>query len=165
LSHYLHIPTAPVAVTGLCLMIIGCNSTTPTSPAFTAPTTAAVSAPVEVAIFEQFEDFNPCTGASTTLTYSGTAKIRDFDDHFMLHVLGTVVTTDGYSGSFNWTFVFHGDRVGVIRAHDMELSDATGQRMIFPVGVEHVTSVDGEPIVSFSHFSKDRVRCVGKPSA
>ncbi len=96
---------------------------------------------------------------------TGTAQVQAFGDHFLLHVLGSVTTTDGFSGSFNWTFVFEGDRVAQIRAHDMEVSDATGQRMIFAVGVEHTTTVDGTPVVSFMHFSKERVRCVGRGSA
>jgi hypothetical protein len=45
----------------------------------------------------------------------------------------------------------------------MEISNATGQRIIFAVGIIHETSVDGESVVSFDHISGPR--CVGRPAA
>lgn len=132
----------------------------PTSLGLVSP--AAARTPIDVPIFAQFDDVNPCTGEPITLTYNGTGQLQEFGDHSVLHVIGSVVTTDGYTGSFNWTIVFQGDRVAHVRAHDMEVNDATGQRVIFAVGVEHTTSVDGEPVVSFVHFSKDRIRCIGR---
>lgn len=121
----------------------------------------AAAKPIEVPLFEELDDINPCTGETITLTFAGTAFIREFDDHFLLVARGTVVTSDGFSGSFNRQLVFHGDRVATLRFHDMEITDETGQRIIFGVGLVHETTVDGETVVSFVHFSG--LRCVGVP--
>lgn len=120
---------------------------------------AAGGAPIVVPLFEEFDDLNPCTGEVVTYTFTGTARIKEFDDHFILVAKGTVVTSDGFSGSFNRQFVFQGDRVAHLRFHDMEVSDDTGQRIMFGVGLLHETSVAGETVVSFLHFSG--LRCVG----
>ena len=122
----------------------------------------AGAAPTAVPFSEQFDDINPCTGETITLTFTGTAFIQEFDDHSILVAAGTVVTSDGFSGTFNRQFVFLGDRVAHLRFHDMEVSDETGQRVVFGVGLVHETSVDGQPVVSFTHTSG--LRCVGPRS-
>jgi hypothetical protein len=50
-----------------------------------------------------------------------------------------------------------------LRFHDMEVSDQTGQRIIFGVGLVHETLANGEVVVSFDHFSG--LRCVGRRNA
>lgn len=115
--------------------------------------------PIVVSLFEEFDDLNPCTGEPVHYTFRGTARIQEFDDHFLLVASGTVVTSDRFSGSFNRQFVFQGDRVVHLRFHDMEVSDETGQRIMFGVGLLHETSVNGQPVVSILHFSG--LRCVG----
>jgi len=150
----------PVLVTALAFTQ-GCDSRVPTAP-IAAP--SASNAPVEAPILVEIQDINPCTGEDILLTYAGTGTLQEFGDHSVLHVLGTVTTSDGWAGSFNWTFIFQVGQVGHIAAHDVELTDGSHQRMLFAVGVEHVTGVNGEEIVTFVHFSKDRVRCVGTPA-
>ena len=145
------------------LALSGCDAPDPMSPTANVLLAASASrAPVESPFVTVIDDFNPCTGRPISLTFSGTAMIQAFADHFLMRVKGEVTTSDGFTGTFNWTFVEYGDQVGIVRAHDMELSDATGQRMIFPVGLEHETNVHGETVVSFVRFSKDAVRCVGR---
>lgn len=150
----------PVLATALALAQ-GCESSVPTAPT-AAP--LASNAPVDVPVFAEFQDINPCTGEDILLTYSGTGTLHEFGDHSVLHVRGTVTTSDGWAGSFNWTFVFQVGQVGHFAQHDVELSDGSHQRVIFAVGITHVTGVNGEVIVTFEHFSKDRVRCVGTPA-
>jgi hypothetical protein len=148
--------------TGLAGLLLGCDPAGPAAP-LAAPLGA--SAPVDVPLLEVIEDINACTGEQITLTYSATARVQDFGDHFVLQARGTVATSDGWSGTFTWSFVFQDDHIAHIAAHDMEITDGSHQRMIFPLGLEqHVSSTDGELIVDFVHFSKDRVRCVGKPA-
>ena len=146
------------------LAVAGCDAPNPMSstPSGVVLTANATRAPVESPFSTVIDDFNACTGLPISLTFTGTAWVQEFNDHFLMRVRGEVTTNDGFVGTFNWTFVEYGDQVGIVRAHDMELSDATGQRMIFPVGLEHVTNVNGEIVVSFVHFSKDVVRCVGR---
>ena len=116
--------------------------------------------PIVVPLFDEITDVNPCTGETITLTFTGTAFVQEFDDHSLLVASGTVVTSDGFSGSFEWLFVFQGDRVTHLRFHDMEVSDETGQRVMFGVGLVHETSVNGKTVVAFNHFSG--LRCVGE---
>lgn len=112
--------------------------------------------PTEVPLYEQFNDINPCTGSITTYTFTGTARVQAFDDHVVLVGRGSVVTTDGFSGGFNRTFVFQGDRMVHLRFHDVEISADGTQKIVFAVGLFHETSVNGEPVVSFTHFSGPR---------
>jgi len=156
--------TLAAAATGIGWAILGCEST-PLSPhESSAPLYANTAhSPTEVPLAEQFDDLNPCTGEVATYTFTGTARIQEFDEHFVLVASGSVVTSDGFSGSFNRQFVFNGDRVVHLRFHDMEVRDATGQRIMFGVGLFHETSVQGQPVVSFTQFSG--LRCVGKPAA
>lgn len=165
MTHRANIPATATAA-GLIIMLLGCESGLQTSPtsagSLGAPVAAAAAhAPVEEPLFIQIDDVNACNGLPITLTYAGTAQVQEFGDHALLHVNGTVTTTDGFTGIFNWTFVFQDDQVAQISAHDMEVSDASGQRIIFAVGVEHATSVNEQIVVSFVHFSHDRIRCIG----
>jgi hypothetical protein len=152
------------AATSLLCATLGCDSAPLSPPQSLAPTYATSGqGPTEVPLFEQFDDLNPCTGAVVTYTFTGTARIQDFDAHFILVARGSVATSDGFSGSFNRQFVFQGDHVVTLRFHDMEVRDETGQRILFGVGLVHETSVNGQPVVSFTHFSG--LRCVGKGAA
>jgi hypothetical protein len=97
----------------------------------TAPAVTLAAPPASQPLFEQIQDVNPCTDRIITLTFTGTAVTRTSGDHFILRAGGTVVTSDGYEGSFNLNFVVIGDRVETLRFHDTELSDAGGQRIVF----------------------------------
>ena len=99
-------------------------------------------------------DIFPCL-----MNFTGTAVVRMSGDHFTLRASGTVVTSDGFEGSFNRNFIVIGDRVETLRFHDMEMSNATGQRVIAAVGLVHVTRVDGVPVVDLVKFPN--LRCVG----
>jgi hypothetical protein len=114
-------------------------------------------------LFEQIQDVNPCTDEIITLTFTGTAVTRTSGDHFILRASGTVVTSDGYEGSLNRNFVVIGDRVETLRFHDTELSDAGGQRIVFAVGLVHVTRVNDVPVVDLVKLSGPR--CVGGAEA
>lgn len=138
--------------------ILACDSSTPTQPASSTAIDLA-QAPVEVPLFEQFQDVNPCTGQIVTYTFTGTARIRDTGGRFLLVASGTVSTSDGFTGRFNRQFIIN-DHVSHFRFHDSEASDATGQRIIFGVGLSHQTTANGRTVVAFEHFSG--LRCVGR---
>lgn len=169
MSYHQKFTALRAAALGLSVLAIGCEATSPTAPsagkpAAMTPALDAAQSPADVPLLVVIDDINPCTGLPVTLTYEGTASIQEFGNHFVLHVNGTVETTDGFSGIFNWTILSQSDHVVHVSAHDMEMSDATGQIMIFPIGLEQHVTVDGELVVDLVHFSKDRVRCVGPGS-
>ena len=152
-----------LAAAGFGCAILACQSAPLTSTESTsAPYANGGLAPVQVPLFEEFQDLNPCTGQVVTYTLTGTARIQESGDRFILVARGSAVTSDGFVGSFNRQFVIIGDRVTHLRFHDMEVS-SEGQRIVFGVGLVHQTSVNGQPVVSFEHFSG--VRCVGRGAA
>lgn len=131
-------------------LLLACGDA-PTAPT-ARPGPVASSAPVESPLFVQFDDWNICTQQIVTYTFSGTARIQEQDGRYLLVARGTVTTSDGFSGIFNRTFVFIGDRVAHMRFHDLEVSSDTGQRQIFSVGFYHMTAPDGQPVVEFEQF-------------
>lgn len=151
------IPTLWFAAGAVALL--GCQESV-VGPDGAGDVPAASRAPVQVPIGEQFVDLNPCTGEPTTYTFNGTARVQAFDDHYLLVASGTVKTDDGFAGTFNRQFIFQGDQVVHLRFHDSEITDGSGQRILFGVGLFHQTSPRGDPVVSFEQFSG--LRCVGQ---
>jgi hypothetical protein len=115
-----------------------------------APTRA--SGPTIVPMFEQFNDFNACTGNIVTYTFTGTAHIEEHNGVYVLTARGTAVTSDGYYGTFNRTFVFKGDQVAHLRFHDQEVSSTDGRRQVFSLGMYHSTAPDGTEVVGFEKY-------------
>jgi hypothetical protein len=153
---------AMVLGTGCLLAVTLACEAAPLDEAGSSPNPAvnASQAPASEPLFEQFQDVNPCTGQVVTYTFTGTARVRDTGAQFLLVASGTVGTSDGYTGSFNRQFVIT-EQVAHFRFHDSEVSDATGQRILFGVGLAHEATVDGNTVTSFEHFSG--LRCVGRP--
>jgi hypothetical protein len=120
---------------------------------------APTAAPTEVPVLEQIVDTNPCTGEEVTITYAGTGTVHGAQGNVIVQSRGDVTTSDGYTGTFNWTFVFNRGRVVHIRTHDTEVSATTGERVIFPIGLTHTTWRGEEPVVHVDHSSG--ARCVG----
>ena len=129
-------------------------------PLTLGPVAGAQNGPVETPFTEDFDDLNPCTGEMVTYTFTGVARVIERQENSILVARGTVVTSDGFSGSFNRQQVFIGERVVHMRFHDMEVSHETGERIMFGVGMIHETMVDGDTVVSFLQFSG--LRCVGR---
>ncbi len=127
-----------------------------------SPLVSFAAPPTSQPLFEQITDVNPCTDEIITLTLTGTAVVRSSGDHFTLRASGTVITSDGYEGTFNRNFVVIGDRVETLRFHDMEVSNTTGERIVFAVGLVHVTRIDGVPVVDLVKLNGPR--CVGRPN-
>ena len=156
---------APLATLVLVLAAAACEATAPLSPPVDAPAlsananAASRAARTEVPVFDEITDVNPCTGESVTITYTGTGQVHGGGDNVILQARGNVATSDGYTGTFNWTFVFIDGRVTHFRTHDTEVSNESGQRILFAVGLDHTTWRDGEAVVSFSHSSGPS--CVG----
>ena len=152
----------PVA---LLAVVVACEPAAPVAPTSEPPAraeNAAAAARAErtvVPVFDEVSDVNPCTGELVTITYAGTGHVHRGGDNVVLQARGAVVTSDGYTGTFNWTFVFVDDRVTHFRFHDTEVSSESGQRVLFAVKIDHTTWRNGEAIVSFSHASGPR--CVG----
>ena len=149
------------------LAALGCDGPPPSAPApnAAAPIFAAIPAGgphVEVPIWDQVVDLNPCTGEVVTTTFAGTAQLQQVGDKAVYQIRGTATTSDGYVGTFNWTWVLIGDRVAHFRLFDTEISNDTGQRITFAAAVNHMTSVAGQPVVQFLHLAD--LRCVGPRS-
>lgn len=155
---------APAAIAALALSLLACESA-PLAPATESPDfalsagAAAAAAKMQVPVFQEITDVNPCTGELVTITYTGTGDVRGGGDNLIVQSRGTVATSDGYTGTFDWTFVFVEERVTHFRFHDAEVSNETGQKVVFSVGLNHTTWKDGEAVVSFTHASGPR--CVG----
>jgi hypothetical protein len=123
---------------------------------------AAAQAPVEVPFFESLQDVNPCTGDIVTYTFTGTARILESTDQFILVAKGSAATSDGFYGDFNRQYIIQGDHVAHFRFHDTEVSNQSGQRIMFALGMFHETLAGGESVVTVERFSG--LRCVGKGS-
>lgn len=147
------------------VLAAACEPSAPLAPTTDRPAlsaNAAAATPparMEVPVFDEISDVNPCTGETVTITYTGTGQVHGGGDNVILQSRGNVATSDGYTGTFNWTFVFIEDHVVHFRSHDAEVSNESGQRVLFAVGLDHTTWRNGEDVVSFSHTSGPR--CVG----
>jgi hypothetical protein len=118
----------------------------------------AVAAPVESPFLIVFDDVNPCTGETATFRFEGTSRTQLVGEHRIVHIAGTVTTSDGWTGMFNRQLVFHGTDVSTRRFFDMEVGP-DGQRQLF-TSVLHITIVDGEIV---TQVANPKLRCVGKP--
>jgi hypothetical protein len=154
-------PTKPGTLGLICLAgaILACDSSGVNQPT-SAPAIATARAPVEEPFVETLVDVNPCTGATVTYTFTGTSRLQTTPTGTILVVKGTASTSDGFTGSFNRQFVVN-EHVTHLRFHDTEVSNATGQRIMFAAAVVHETTANGQSIVSFTRFSG--LRCVGRP--
>lgn len=119
---------------------------------------AASNAAVVESFTESFDDINVCTGNIVTYTFVGTSRIEQHGDLRVVIGSGTVTTSDGFSGSYNRTFMYKGDDIRTLRYHDIEVSNDGGQRQIFSMGMYHRTLVDGTTRVDFEHYGT--WRCV-----
>jgi hypothetical protein len=120
---------------------------------------ALASTPVEIPISEVVEDVNPCTGEPITITFTGVGFVHEEGDRYIFRGVGTVVTSDGFVGTFNRNYFIKGDQIFRVRFHDMEVSSVSGQRMLFPIGLFSVTTIDGQ--VRSSVLQVPGPRCIG----
>jgi hypothetical protein len=135
-------------------MATACNDA-PTAPEL--PALQASAAPVEIPLFAQFQDYN--CGVLTLFTFSGTARVQQQGDRYLLVARGSVTTDTGFSGTFNRQFIIKGDQVAVLRFHDMEVNDATGQRTVFSMGMYLYAAADGIHVVDYELYGG--FACVG----
>ena len=94
--------------------------------AFAVP--AAADAPTQFPIFEQFQDRNPCTGNTVTVTFVGTAFVHEHGSREVVTTERTITTSDGFSGSGRDTFVQNG-QVVMFRQNDV-LANSSGDRFL-----------------------------------
>lgn len=120
---------------------------------------SAAQAPVEFPFLLVFEDINPCTGATIVLTFEGTRRVHAFDGHRVVHISGTVTTSDGYVGVFNRQLVFQGGRVENFRFFDMEVGP-DHDRQLFTGNIHFTYDADDNVIAEVLNAT---LRCVGKP--
>jgi hypothetical protein len=116
-----------------------------------------------------FTDVNPCTGQETTITQSFKSFVlrEGADAAGGFHVtgtgVGTVTTTDGFSGRFTFWFGFNGASSGTEEetfTNSNTLGNGSGQRVVITV-VSHVTFANG--VVRVEH-EFGNFKCVGKPA-
>lgn len=145
--------------------LAACGIDSPVSPTASRTAVFAVGASsssaqavVTTPFHLEFNDFNPCTGVLEHFVFEGTQRLQSFGDHSVLHISGTVTTSDGWVGKFNRQLVNQG---GVLtwRFLDWEVGP-THARQLF-TGILHGTLVDGEIVWS---VQKASLRCIGKPS-
>lgn len=116
----------------------------------------AAAMPVEAPFLLVFEDVNPCTGKTETFRFEGTSRTHLVGEHRIVHIDGTVTTSDGWTGKFNRQLVFHGTDVSTRRFFDVEVGPE-GQRQLF-TQVIHVTIVDGVLVTRINNL---KIRCIG----
>jgi len=119
----------------------------------------AAGTPVEIPISEVVDDVNPCTGEPITITFTGVGFVHEDDDRYIFRGVGTVVTSDGFVGTFNRNYFIKGDQIFRVRFHDMEVSSSSGQRILFPLGLFTVTTVNGQ--VRSTVLQVPGARCIG----
>jgi hypothetical protein len=90
--------------------------------AFAAP--AAADPPTEFPIFVEFQEVNPCTGETVTVTYVGTAFFHFHDSSIVARSERTITTSDGFTGHGTDSFVQNG-QIFTSR-HDDVLTNASG---------------------------------------
>jgi hypothetical protein len=132
----------------------------PARPTLTASAAAAAAPDITTSPFSlEFDDVNPCTGLLEHFDFEGTVRVLTFDDHTVVHIAGTVATSDGWVGKFNRQFVFQANET-TARFLDMEVGP-THARQLFRA-VFHITVINGEVVTEFLNAS---LRCIGKPLA
>jgi hypothetical protein len=119
---------------------------------------AAAAAPIDVTVHQEVDDSNPCTAQPIHLVYDGILRVQEFDRHSVTHGSGTVTTSDGYSGSFNWLLMSQGGEITTTRLIDMEAGPGH-QRLRFQL-LSHMTVSNG--VVRVDTFAIS-LRCLGKP--
>jgi hypothetical protein len=118
----------------------------------------AASAPVEVPIFAQFEDVNPCSGLVHTITFTGTARIHEHDGRVVVHAQRTITTSSGFEGRGRDTFVYNG-KIQKVTANDM-LTNESGDRIRAHIVLVLDLSTT-PPTVRVMKGTFDEVICVG----
>lgn len=132
----------------------------PHATTFAAVTQASLAAAIVSSPFHlEFDDFNGCTGEPEHFVFDGTQNVQSFGDHQVIHIAGTVTTSDGWVGKFNRQLVNQGDEV-TWRFLDMEVGP-DGQRQMFTSNL-HGTIVDGQIVWTVRNPS---LKCVGKPAS
>ena len=135
---------------GTAGFVLAACTDTPVSPD-TTPTLSAATR-FEVPLFEEFDDINPCSGLTMTVTISGTIGVIDQDGRELLKIQEDMSTSDGFTGRGRVEDILNG-RNEILRIEDM-LSSADGgrfrvQRLLvvdLVNGVPRVTS--GGPVLT-----------------
>ena len=94
--------------------------------AFAVP--AAADPPTTSPIDLSFQEVNPCTGQTVTVTYVGTAFFHFHDSRIVARSERTITTSDGFAGHGTDSFVQNG-QVFASRHHDV-LTNASGDRFL-----------------------------------
>jgi len=94
--------------------------------AFAVP--AAADPPNAFPILVEFQEVNPCTGQTVTVTYVGTAFFHFHDSRTVARSERTITTSDGFAGHGTDSFVQNG-QVFTSR-HDDVLTNASGDRFL-----------------------------------
>ena len=114
--------------------------------------------PDAVSIFEQFQDRNPCTGNTVTVTFVGTAFVHEHGSREVVTTERTITTSDGF-GSGRDTFVQNG-QVVMFRQNDV-LANSSGDRFLAQVASSSTSSTD---TVRVEDFELTRLATQGRAS-
>jgi hypothetical protein len=94
--------------------------------AFAVP--AAADPPTAFPILVEFQEVNPCTGQTVTVTYVGTGFFHFHGSRIVARSERTITTSDGFAGHGTDSFVQNG-QVFTSR-HDDVLTNASGDRFL-----------------------------------
>jgi hypothetical protein len=105
---------------GLLAVLLGLFALTFAAPAAADPPTAF---PFE----DTFEDVNPCTGDTMTVTIAGTTFVHFHDNRIVGHSERTITTSDGSVGHGTDSFVANG-HIAMFRQTDIMTNASGGYR-------------------------------------
>ncbi len=111
---------------GLAGIVLAACTQEPAAPDAPASPTLSASVRFDVPLFEQFDDINPCSGQTMTVTIDGTIQVTDQDGRELLRIDEQMSTSDGFTGRGNVRDIFNG-RNEILRVNDM-LSSESGAR-------------------------------------
>ena len=95
--------------------------------AFAVP--AAADAPTEIPFEFVFDDVNPCTGDSHTVTIAGTTSVHEHDGRIVAHSERTITTSPtGFVGRGRDSYVLNGEVERFVQPADI-LTNPSGERI------------------------------------
>ena len=87
------------------MLLVACGQDNPLEPDPPQFDAQATSAPISWPFFNQFDDVNPCTGETNTITLTGTTWWDGHNNNWVARTRVTATTSDGFEGSGHSTEV------------------------------------------------------------
>ena len=108
---------------GLAGILLAACAEEPAAPDAPPSPTLSAASRFEFPLFEQFDDINPCSGQTMTVTIIGTVQVTDQDGRELVRIDEQLSTSDGFTGPGNVRDIFNG-RNEILRVNDMLTSES-----------------------------------------